>query len=49
MRQYANVKWLAIDDNPKGYPPECPELILCDPFVGMDEKSAAAIRKWLEE
>lgn len=41
------LDWRALDDNPNGYPENCPQLILCDSSVGLDETSAGRVQEWL--
>ncbi len=40
--------WLALDDRAYWFAPYCEHLILCDPFLGLDERTAARLRSALE-
>lgn len=41
--------WFVLDDDPLLFPSDCPELILCDPAAGFDEKTADLLRSRLNE
>lgn len=46
--QEAVSEWRALDDAAFEFPKSCPELILCDPNVGIDHLAAAVLRQWLD-
>ena len=39
--------WRALDDAAFEFPNVCPELIWCDPNVGLDDAVAQRLRIWL--
>lgn len=39
--------WRALDDAWFEFPPQCPQLILCDPNTGMGEREAQQLSAWL--
>jgi len=39
--------WRALDDDLSGFPKDCPELIVCDGKIGIDNDSAQGLRAWL--
>jgi len=42
-----NPNWRALDDSYLEFPKACPELLLCDPNVGLGAAQAMALSKWL--
>lgn len=46
-RHAPDVSWRALDDAWLEFPPGCPQLILCDPNVGIDERQLANLQAWL--
>jgi HAD domain in Swiss Army Knife RNA repair proteins len=46
QNQAENTPWVAIDDNPKHYPPDAP-IIPTDSYQGFDEKSAKVLSEYL--
>jgi hypothetical protein len=38
--------WRALDDTPSLYPPGCPQLIACDPTIGIDAPQLRALAAW---
>lgn len=42
------ASWRALDDSLIEFPPNCPELIACNPNVGFDVAQAKKLRLWLE-
>jgi hypothetical protein len=47
VEDYGIKHWRALDDAYLEFPEETPELILCDPRVGVSEKEVRALREWL--
>lgn len=41
--------WLALDDDPRLYPPECPQLIVCQPTRGFDASTESVLRAALAD
>lgn len=41
------AEWRALDDAWIEFPPRCPELILCDPNVGIQESVLQILGNWL--
>ncbi len=39
--------WRALDDSWIEFPAKCPELVACDPNLGMQRPQVAAIQRWL--
>jgi hypothetical protein len=39
--------WAALDDCAWEFPPECPELILCDGATGVTQKELSRLRAWI--
>ncbi|RYH28381.1 MAG: hypothetical protein EON54_23415 [Alcaligenaceae bacterium] len=39
--------WRALDDSASEFPPECPQLILCDGRIGMSALQVQVIKAWL--
>jgi hypothetical protein len=37
---HENTPWVALDDSPERFPPDCPNLILCDSSRGFDNEIA---------
>lgn len=46
---YTNRSWLALDDEEKLFHPDCPNLILCNPLVGLDEAAENLLRQRLQD
>lgn len=42
-----HTDWRALDDSVMEFPPGCPELIACDPSVGLGPGQCSRIRQWL--
>jgi hypothetical protein len=40
-------KWIAIDDAINEFPPDCENLLACDPRTGFTETQAERLRLWL--
>jgi hypothetical protein len=40
-------KWIAIDDAINEFPPDCENLLPCDPRCGLQETDARILREWL--
>ena len=40
-------KWIAIDDAINEFPPDCENLLACDPRMGFTETEAERLRLWL--
>ncbi len=49
VRDHAISDWRALDDSFMEFPENCPQLLLCDPTIGMDDQHVDAIRKWLKQ
>ena len=47
IRVHGNNNWRALDDSGFEFPPECPELILCDGARGVQERDLTTLRRWL--
>lgn len=43
----AGRDWRALDDAAFEFPERCPELILCDPNVGIDQVAVRELHRWL--
>jgi hypothetical protein len=41
------VSWRALDDDLRGFPKHCPQLIACDGRIGIDNRSVLYLRNWL--
>ena len=41
------TSWGALDDSRNEFPVDCPELIACDPNVGLDTPQIEALQLWL--
>ena len=37
--------WVALDDSPERFPPDCPNLVLCDPARGFDADIAERLTR----
>ncbi len=49
IRHHAvGANWRALDDSWIEFPPNCPELIACDPNIGFDRAQEEKLRAWLE-
>jgi len=44
---YRLEHWMAVDDAVNEFPPECENLLACDPHHGLQERDARALREWL--
>lgn len=42
-----NSDWRALDDAFLEFPKECPELILCHPKIGLNNKAIDTLKSWL--
>ena len=40
--------WVALDDYERGFPPECPNLIICDGSIGLQQPQITELDEWLE-
>ncbi|MHB1665944.1 HAD domain-containing protein [Thiomonas sp.] len=40
--------WLALDDDPQLFDPDCPNLLLCDGRTGFTEQDALKLTDWLK-
>ena len=49
VKRRAIVSWRALDDSFFEFPDNCPQLILCDGSIGIQEPQMVALRKWLSE
>lgn len=49
LRRLQDVHWIAIDDDRRNFPADCPYVLWTEPKTGLDVDSVAALRKWLEE
>lgn len=47
VNKHGVTAWRALDDSWIEFPPQCRELIVCDPNRGLDTPQVAAIRVWL--
>lgn len=52
IKKYINANkpqanWRALDDSLEDFPPDCPELIHCDPYEGITEKEIFVLSNWL--
>ena len=45
--QHGNPPWRALDDSRYEFPPDCAELIWCNPNYGLVEADGARLKKWL--
>jgi hypothetical protein len=43
----AGLRWVAVDDSRHEFPPDCPNLVLCDSQRGFDAAAAQALRERL--
>jgi hypothetical protein len=43
-----DFQWRALDDSWIEFPPDCPELIRCNPNFGMQRDQALMLQDWLE-
>lgn len=48
VRDYSITDWRALDDAYLEFPDDTPELILCDPRVGVEESGVIRLREWLQ-
>lgn len=39
--------WIALDDLPRLYPKNCPQLLRCNPYAGFDGVVEKTLRDWL--
>lgn len=42
-----NAHWRALDDSANEFPPGCPELLSCDPNVGLAARQLNELNLWL--
>lgn len=42
------IAWLALDDDETLFPPDCSQLVLCDPHAGFDAEAEIRLRQQLE-
>lgn len=47
QRRMKSVPWLALDDDRRNFPADCPNVLWTDPEVGIDTETVAALRQWL--
>ncbi len=40
------TEWRALDDSPFLYPPGCPQLIVCNSAIGIDEPQIRSLVEW---
>lgn len=48
VNKHGVTAWRALDDSLIEFPPQCRELIVCDPNRGLDTPQIAALLDWLE-
>jgi hypothetical protein len=41
--------WRALDDDASGFPKGCPQLILCNCNIGLDDWNAGRLRRWIKD
>lgn len=46
-RHQGQSDWRALDDSWIEFPAKCPQLIACDPNLGIQAAQVAAVRQWL--
>jgi hypothetical protein len=46
-QQAGAVNWRALDDSVSDFPPNCPQLILCDGRTGLSDAQELELRGWL--
>jgi hypothetical protein len=46
VHAYALEKWIAIDDADWEFPPDCKNLLQCDPRLGFGKFQAEEIQRW---
>ena len=44
---YDLTEWVAIDDSDWQFPPDCKQLIRCDPKTGLQQAQVSALLDWL--
>ena len=47
LMSHGNPDWRALDDSFNEFPPNCQQLLLCNPNVGLDEPQIALLKEWL--
>ena len=47
VNKHGLTEWRALDDSLIEFPPQCRELIVCDPNRGLDTPQIAALLDWL--
>ena len=47
IQTYGLEKWIAIDDAKWDFPPDCDNLLICNPRTGIDAEGVLKLRSWL--